>query len=446
MGKITLTNIAEELAIRSGLDKEAADSFVRAFINTVERGLETDHLVKVKGLGTFKLMEMNDRSSVDVNSGERITIKGYTKVSFTPDSSMKEFVNRPFAHFEPTELNEGYPEEELVEDSAEETAQEIVEEVLPEESLEEATEMVAEKAIEETAEEASTTIAEATDVVATDTPLEQQSLEEAFEETQEEVTNEELELEENICDAPQPIEQEPVSTNNEHVETEQMELKEQPVPEVVPQGEHSRRGRWLLALLLVALVGGGYYYITMGEEETQETGVGFDEHGHIAVNPNLEEELGAEWGDLSPKKSEPSVIDSTRKDTVAVVVPADTIAQSKPNSIMVDESVKVEPVPAPTLAAQGTDLSARPDTLVIVPSLASKDIKDITPADTCDYLILGTQTTHKLRNGETLIMLSRKYYGDKRLWPYIVKHNGITDFNKVAIGMSVSIPELQPAK
>lgn len=441
MGKITLTNIAEELAIRSGLDKEAADSFVRAFINTVERGLETDHLVKVKGLGTFKLMEMNDRSSVDVNSGERITIKGYTKVSFTPDSSMKEFVNRPFAHFEPTELNEGYPEEELVEDSAEETTQEIVEEVLPEESLEEATEKVAEKAIEETAEEDSTTIAEATDVVPTDIPLE-----EAFEETQEEVTNEELELEENICDAPQPIEQEPVSTNNEPVETEQMELKEQPVPEVVPQGEHSRRGRWLLALLLVALVGGGYYYITMGEEGTQETGVGFDEHGHIAVNPNLEEELGAEWGDLSPKKSEPSVIDSTRKDTVAVVVPADTIAQSKPNSIMVDESVKVEPVPAPTLAAQGTDLSARPDTLVIVPSLASKDIKDITPADTCDYLILGTQTTHKLRNGETLIMLSRKYYGDKRLWPYIVKHNDITDFNKVAIGMSVSIPELQPAK
>lgn len=446
MGKITLTNIAEELAIRSGLDKEAADSFVRAFINTVERGLETDHLVKVKGLGTFKLMEMNDRSSVDVNSGERITIKGYTKVSFTPDSSMKEFVNRPFAHFEPTELNEGYPEEELVEDSAEEITQEIVEEVLPEESLEEATEKVAEKAIEETAEEASTTIAEATNVVLTDTPLEQQSLEEAFEETQEEVTSKELELEENICDAPQPIEQEPVSTNNEPVETEQMELKEQPVPEVVPQGEHSRRGRWLLALLLVALVGGGYYYITMGEEGTQETGVGFDEHGHIAVNPNLEEELGAEWGDLSPKKSEPSVIDSTRKDTVAVVVPADTIAQSKPNSIMVDESVKVESVPAPTLAAQGIDLSARPDTLVIVPSLASKDIKDITPADTCDYLILGTQTTHKLRNGETLIMLSRKYYGDKRLWPYIVKHNGITDFNKVAIGMPVSIPELQPAK
>lgn len=446
MGKITLTNIAEELAVRSGLDKETADSFVRAFVATIEKGLDADHLVKIKGLGTFKLMDMNDRSSVDVNSGERITIKGYTKVSFTPDSSMKEFINRPFAHFEPTELNEGYPEEELVEDSAEETTQEIVEEVLPEESLEEATEMVAEEAIEETAEEASTTIAEATDVVPTDTPLEQQSLEEAFEETQEEVTSKELELEENICDAPQPVEQEPILTNNEPVETEQMELKEQPVPEVVPQGEHSRRGRWLLALLLVALVGGGYYYITMGEEGTQETGVGFDEHGHIAVNPNLEEELGAEWGDLSPKKSEPSVVDSTRKDTVAVVVPADTIAQSKPNSIMVDESVKVEPVPAPTLAAQGTDLSARPDTLVIVPSLASKDIKDITPADTCDYLILGTQTTHKLRNGETLIMLSRKYYGDKRLWPYIVKHNGITDFNKVAIGMSVSIPELQPAK
>jgi nucleoid-associated protein YgaU len=81
-----------------------------------------------------------------------------------------------------------------------------------------------------------------------------------------------------------------------------------------------------------------------------------------------------------------------------------------------------------------------------VESLASKNLKNITVADTTDYIITGTQGTHKLRDGETIIMLARKYYGDKRLWPYIVKHNNIVSFNKVRIGMSVSIPILQPAK
>ena len=114
MGKISLINIAEELAAKSGLGKDVADNFLHAFIETIEMGLNEDNLVKVKGLGTFKLLEVSDRGSIDVNTGERITIKGHTKVSFTPDNAMKEFVNRPFAHFEPTELNEGYTEEELV--------------------------------------------------------------------------------------------------------------------------------------------------------------------------------------------------------------------------------------------------------------------------------------------------------------------------------------------
>ena len=112
MAKITLTTVVEELAARNNMSKEATDNFVRALIDTIEKGLQEDNVVKVKGLGTFKLMDMSDRGSVDINTGERITIKGYRKVSFTPDSAMKEFVNRPFAHFEPTELNDGYPAEE----------------------------------------------------------------------------------------------------------------------------------------------------------------------------------------------------------------------------------------------------------------------------------------------------------------------------------------------
>ena len=127
MAKISLSNIAEELAVKGALTREAADNFVRAIVETIEKGLHDDNIVKIKGLGTFKLMEVSDRGSIDVNTGERITIKGHTKVSFTPDSAMKEFVNRPFAHFEPTELNEGYPEddESVIADVAS-TEQEVV--------------------------------------------------------------------------------------------------------------------------------------------------------------------------------------------------------------------------------------------------------------------------------------------------------------------------------
>ena len=86
MGKILLNNIAEELASKSDLTRDAADNFMRAFVATIEKGLQEDSIVKVKGLGTFKLLEVSDRDSVDVNTGERITIKGHRKVTFTPDT------------------------------------------------------------------------------------------------------------------------------------------------------------------------------------------------------------------------------------------------------------------------------------------------------------------------------------------------------------------------
>ena len=109
MGKVLLSNLVDELSTRDSVSHDVANSFMHAFIDVIEKGLQADNIVKVRGLGTFKLQEVNSRDSVDVNTGERITIKGYRKVSFTPDSAMKEFVNRPFAHFEPTELNEGFP-------------------------------------------------------------------------------------------------------------------------------------------------------------------------------------------------------------------------------------------------------------------------------------------------------------------------------------------------
>ena len=85
----------------------------------------------------------------------------------------------------------------------------------------------------------------------------------------------------------------------------------------------------------------------------------------------------------------------------------------------------------------------QPSVLTLTPALQAKAVKDITLSDTTDYTISGTMLTHKLKSGETIIQLSNKYYGDKRLWPYIVKHNRMKNFNSVAIGQAILIPVLE---
>ena len=73
----------------------------------IEQALENEKTVKIKGLGTFKLVDVDSRESVNVNTGERFQIKGHTKVSFTPDTNLRDTINKPFAHFETVVLNEG---------------------------------------------------------------------------------------------------------------------------------------------------------------------------------------------------------------------------------------------------------------------------------------------------------------------------------------------------
>ncbi len=104
--KLTLSDFANLLSQREGVGRREAELFVRAFFDLIENGLEQDKLVKIKGLGTFKLVSVSDRESVNISTGERFQISGHTKVTFTPDNSMKELVNRPFAHFEAIDLNE----------------------------------------------------------------------------------------------------------------------------------------------------------------------------------------------------------------------------------------------------------------------------------------------------------------------------------------------------
>lgn len=104
--KISLQELAEYLVQREACGRDEADTLVRAFFEVIEQGLLTDKFVKIKGLGTFKLVAVSERESVNINTGERFQIGGHTKISFTPDASMKELVNRPFAHFESVDLDD----------------------------------------------------------------------------------------------------------------------------------------------------------------------------------------------------------------------------------------------------------------------------------------------------------------------------------------------------
>lgn len=115
------------LAEKYGMNKKDADKFVKEFFLLIEEALEKDKCVKIKGFGTFKLVDIESRESVNVNTGERFQIQGYTKVSFTPDTSLRDLINKPFSHFETVILNENTILEDTSVDESDDENEEVVE-------------------------------------------------------------------------------------------------------------------------------------------------------------------------------------------------------------------------------------------------------------------------------------------------------------------------------
>ena len=107
MGKVTVQDIATKLTTQNGLSKKDAVNFTNKVFDLIREALERDKSVKVKGLGTFKIIDVDSRESVNVNTGERVLIEGHNKITVTPDVLMKELVNKPFSQFETIVLNDG---------------------------------------------------------------------------------------------------------------------------------------------------------------------------------------------------------------------------------------------------------------------------------------------------------------------------------------------------
>ncbi len=111
--RINMAELADGVAQRATIPVSYAEKFVQAVFDLIEEALVREKLVKVKGLGTFKLVDVEPRESVDVNTGERILLAAHSKVTFTPDATLRDTINRPFADFETVILNEGTPTEQM---------------------------------------------------------------------------------------------------------------------------------------------------------------------------------------------------------------------------------------------------------------------------------------------------------------------------------------------
>lgn len=136
MGKIAIQDVASKLIVQNGLSKKEATRFANKMFDLIREALEEEKTVKVKGLGTFKIIDVDSRESVNVNTGERVLIEGHNKITFTPDALMKELVNKPFSQFETIVLNDGVDfkdpsEEELEQETLEAEELEVENDNMP---------------------------------------------------------------------------------------------------------------------------------------------------------------------------------------------------------------------------------------------------------------------------------------------------------------------------
>ena len=392
--KINLQDLVNLFSEKQGLNKKEAELFLKTMFDLIEEALATEKYVKIKGFGTFKLTEVNSRESVDVNTGERIEIQGHSKVTFTPDTTMKDLINKPFSHFETVILNDGVeledtPTEELVEEQEVADVQGVVEEtpVVVEaevpvvETVPEQPEVAAPVVEETVVEEA------VSEEPMAEEPVSEELVEEPVVEEPviaEEVIAEAVVQEEAPVVEAEKAEEAPIVEPQPEVIEPQTKEEEKPVIIERKKEKSINRILWGVIVVLVLIILFGAYWMFLRPSEDAEAPI---------VIPVAEE----------------------------VVEPA----------VAVEEHVQAEDTLETVSFIQLSEEELRKER---VPSLA----------DTLECQIVGTQAEYTLKNGETIIRASVKFFGTKKYWPYIVKHNMdvLKDPDNIPAGVKLKIPKL----
>ena len=434
--KLNIQNLTDELAENYNINRKDAEVFIKEFFSVIEEGLEKDKYVKIKGFGTFKLIEVDSRESVNVNTGERFEIQGHSKVTFTPDSNIKEAVNKPFSPFQTVVLAEGVnvdaPEENLIDALSDDIPDE---ESVAEESVAEEPNPV----IEETVAEEPTPVIEES-VAEERTPVVEESVAEEPTPVIEESAVEDQPAKVEIL----PIfDDEAIKTKDQPVSHQQevmaLKLSEEKRKEISKKADHSSTPYLMFLAVLTIMVCLGVvayiYYPDLVEDDVPIT------PRPSYINTQKQE---AESTVVAP-------VDATEITTASDSIAAAAEVQAQPEVLPKKEvtaPVAVREESVPKTATQSaipvaTQSQTTNKTVVNQASQTTKPTVTIKVGNT-EYIVDGEITTHVLEKGETLFALSRKYYGKNAMYICIIEYNKdvIKNPDNVPSGTRLRIPKL----
>ena len=391
MSKLNVFDLSGVLMSKNGLGDKESRRFVKAIFDVIQECLDEEKVVKVKGLGTFKIIEVDDRESINVNTGERVLIEGHSKLTFTPDSVMKEIVNKPFSQFETVILNDGvdFPEPAIEEP--------ISEDPIPEDPILE--DSISEEPIFE-------------EPVAADPGLSDKS-------------QSEINAEQEIPSPESPIVEFTEDGDKEDTSDVVPPTDEAPTDEEINDEEESSNStlRWVLSgvvvlLLILAAAYGGYLY---GRYEISE------EMAYKQMKADLKAaEMTVEKAkEAVAKDSVEQEMDATKIGAISVDKEQEDAAkdESPKEAIAKDQVAKEQPV------KESAD------------KYEAKDVRVRTGA----YRIIGEDRVVKAKAGQTVEDIATRLLGPG-MSCYVEVYNNLDGKTTLKEGQAIKIPKLQLKK
>ena len=449
MSKFSLNTLGKLLADKSGLSQVEAELFIRKMFDVCNQGLDADKQVKIKWLGTFKVQATKDRESINVNTGERFTIEGRDKLTFTPDNILKEIVNKPFAQFETVVVNDGVDFDEIDEKFGEEQTEDAPEQVidfLDEEKTATPNPEVVVIGSEKEKEK------EAEDELAKQIAIEQAKLEKLKQAQleQERIQKEKLEKEK----------QEQERLEQERLEQEKLELAQQQqalkavVEPAVPASDESEDEeeeeeeessnshhivipRYLVVavcLIVVALIGGmGWFAFNYGQMTAQRD--------HLAMQLNQYHQAPAKKVPAKPAAAplsqEQKLRQKAMEDSIRMAKTAEAVKLAENSDEESANAEKAKQAEAKA-KAEAKDKAEEKAASKIASSQYDKDARVRTGA----YRIIGVAQTVTVGAGQTLEQISTRYLGSG-MECYVEALNGTST---VKAGQKIKIPKLELKK
>ena len=469
MSKFSLNTLGKLLADKSGLSQVEAELFIRKMFDVCNQGLEADKQVKIKWLGTFKVQATKDRESINVNTGERFTIEGRDKLTFTPDNILKEIVNKPFAQFETVVVNDGVDFDEIDEKFGEEQTEDAPAQVIDfldeEKTATPNPEVVVIGSEKEKEDE---------DELAKQIAIEQAKLERLKQAQleQERIQKEKLEKEKQEQERleqerleQERLEQERLEQERleqERLEQEKLELAQQQqalkavVEPAVPASDESEEEeeeeessnshhivipRYLVVavcLIVVALIGGmGWFAFNYGQMTAQRD--------HLAMQLNQYHQAPAKKVPAKPAAAplsqEQKLRQKAMEDSIRMAKTAEAVKlaeNSDEESANAEKAKQTEAKAKAEAKEKAKDKAEEKATSKIASSQYDKDARVRTGA----YRIIGVAQTVTVGAGQTLEQISTRYLGSG-MECYVEALNGT---NTVKAGQKIKIPKLELKK